>query len=174
MALVRITSRGRVFHGWYIVMVAFVTYVTVGIGNYAIGLFFKPMGDTLGWSRTAISWGVTIKSVLSMLLGPFLGPIVDRKHGALLLMVGGGALMGASLVLIAQVSQLWQFYLLFRCDIWSGSRCGGLGSGHSHHYLQVVCPQEGSGHSHRRHGNLGGWGHFRPGDGLRRPELWLA
>ena len=41
MALTRVTSRGRVFHGWYIVMVAIVANATASTGNYAFGPFVK-------------------------------------------------------------------------------------------------------------------------------------
>ena len=113
MALVRFTSRGGVFHGWYIVAVAFVANATSGIGSYSFGLFFEPMGGSLGWSRTAISWALTIRAIVNMAAGPVLGPLLDRKHGPQLIMTLGGVLIGVSLMLTAGVNHLWQFYLLF-------------------------------------------------------------
>ena len=35
------------------------------------------------------------------------------KHGAMILMMGGGIVLGAALMLISGVRELWQFYLLF-------------------------------------------------------------
>ena len=112
MALVSIVSRGRVFHGWYIVAVAAITGAAAGIASYSFGLFFNPMHNSLGWSRTAISLALTFRAVTGMFISPVYGPIVDRKHGAVLLMVGGGVVLGVALVLTSQVTQLWQFYLL--------------------------------------------------------------
>ena len=112
MAPVGIVSRGRVFHGWYIVTVAAITGAASGIASYSFGLFFNPMRDSLGWSRTAISLALTIRAVTGMFISPVYGPIVDRKHGAMILMVGGGVVLGVALVLTSQVTQLWQFYLL--------------------------------------------------------------
>ena len=37
-------------------MVAIVANATASTGNYAFGPFVKPMSDSLGWSRTSISW----------------------------------------------------------------------------------------------------------------------
>ena len=113
MALAHVSGRGRIFHGWYIVIVAFVANATSGMGGYSFGLFFNPMGQALGWSRTAISWGLTLRAMLNIATGPIYGPIVDKKHGAMLLMIGGGVMMGAGLILTSQVSHLWQFYLFF-------------------------------------------------------------
>ena len=113
MALTRGTSRGRLFHGWYIVMVAIIANATASIGNYGFGPFVKPMRDSLGWSRTSISWALTIRVFLNMFAGPVMGTLVDRKHGAMLLMMGGGIVLGAALMLTSAVRELWQFYLLF-------------------------------------------------------------
>ena len=113
MALTRFTSRGRVFHGWYIVMVSIIANATGSIGNYSFGPFVKPMSDSLGWSRTSISWALTIRVFINTITGPLVGPMVDRKHGAMILMMGGGIVLGAALMLISGVRELWQFYLLF-------------------------------------------------------------
>ena len=113
MALTRCTSRGRVFHGWYIVMVAIIANATASIGNYSFGPFVKPMSDSLGWSRTSISWALTIRVAVNTISGPLVGPIVDLRHGAMTLMMGGGIVVGLALMFISEVRELWQFYLLF-------------------------------------------------------------
>ena len=112
MAPIGIVSRGRVFHGWYIVAVAAITGAASGTVGYSFGLFFNPIHNSLGWSRTAISLALTIRAVTGMFMSPVYGPIVDRKHGAMILMVGGGVVLGGCLMLTAQVTRLWQFYLL--------------------------------------------------------------
>ena len=112
MALVGLTRRGRVYHGWYIVAVAAITDAASGVVGHSFGLFFEPMQRSLGWNRTAISLALTIRAVTGMFVSPVYGPIVDRKHGAMVLMVGGGVVLGVTLVLTSQVTRLWQFYLL--------------------------------------------------------------
>lgn len=113
MALTRYTSQGRIFHGWYIVAVAIIASAMASFGNYTIGPFVNPMASGLNVSRTAFSWGLTVHSIVSNAVGPILGPIVDRKHGGLLVMSVGGILLGVSLIIISQVTNIWQFNLVF-------------------------------------------------------------
>lgn len=131
MAIAHITSRGKIFHGWYIVVVAAIAGASSGILGYSFGLFFDPMRESLGWSRTSVSWALTIRSAVNMLTGPIYGPIVDRKHGAMILMTAGGVLLGISMMLAAAMTQLWQLYLLI--GVAYGLAMGAEGS-------QVVAP----------------------------------
>ncbi|MCZ6614648.1 MAG: MFS transporter [Chloroflexi bacterium] len=131
MAIAHIVSRGRIFYGWYIVAVAAIAGASAGVLGYSFGLFFDPMRESLGWSRTSISWAIAIRSVINMLTGPIYGPIVDRKHGALILMAGGGVVLGISMMLTAAMTELWQFYLLI--GVAYGLAMGAEGS-------QVVAP----------------------------------
>lgn len=131
MAIARIASRGRIFYGWYIVAVAAIAGASAGVLGYSFGLFFDPMRDSLGWSRTSISWALAIRSAVNMLTGPIYGPIVDRKHGALILMAGGGVVLGVSMMLTSAMTELWQFYLLI--GVAYGLAMGAEGS-------QIVAP----------------------------------
>ena len=112
MAPVGIVSRGKVFHGWYIVAISAIAGAASGVVVYSFGLFFDPMHESLGWSRTTVSLALTIMLLAGMIMSPVFGPIVDRKHGAMILMVGGGVVLGVSLMFTSQVTQIWQFYLL--------------------------------------------------------------
>lgn len=131
MAIARITSRGRIFHGWYIVAVAAIAGASSGVLGYSFGLFFNPMQASLGWNRTSVSWALTIRSGIAMLTGPLYGPIVDLRHGAMILMIVGGILLGISMMLTAVMTELWQFYLLI--GVVYGFAMGAEGS-------QVVAP----------------------------------
>ena len=131
MAIAHFTSRGRIFYGWYIVAVAAIAGASAGVLGYSFGLFFDPMRESLGWSRTSISWAIAIRSAMNMLTGPIYGPIVDRKHGAMILMAGGGVVLGVSMMLTAAMTQLWQFYLLI--GVAYGLAMGAEGS-------QIVAP----------------------------------
>ncbi len=131
MAIARITSRGRIFHGWYIVAVAAIAGASSGVLGYSFGLFFNPMQESLGWNRTSVSWALTIRSAVAMLTGPLYGPIVDLRHGAMILMMIGGILLGISMMLTAMMTELWQFYLLI--GVLYGFAMGAEGS-------QVVAP----------------------------------
>ena len=83
------------FYGWIIVAVAF---VTMGVGvnaRTAFSLLFPPILDEFGWERGvtagAFSFGFLVSAVLSPLLGRLMdrrGPRVVIEMGVLL--IGGG------------------------------------------------------------------------------------
>jgi MFS family permease len=71
------------------------------------------MEESLGWSRTTLSWALTIKALCGMSIGPLLGPLLDKKHGPRLIMTLGGLILGISIILSGVVTEVWQFYLFF-------------------------------------------------------------
>jgi len=107
------TRNPRLYYGWVIVAVAaLVSLSEVAIFNPVLSLFIPPMSGELGWSRTAISLAATIAAFASGLAGPVFGPIVDR-WGPRVLYTFGSVATSLSLLALAFVSSLWQFYLLF-------------------------------------------------------------
>jgi sugar phosphate permease len=104
--------RPAVFYGWYIVGVALVAqFISAGTSAYAAGVFLKPMTEDLGWSRADYSAVQTVSTVVSGALGLFVGVQVDRR-GPRPLMLAGGVIAGAALILLSRVDSLWQFYLV--------------------------------------------------------------
>lgn len=104
---------GRQFYyGWYIVGVAFVSsMMSMGIAAYSMGVFLKPMTEELGWSRTDISLGQTLTTVVTGILGVAIGRRMDVRGGRAL-MVGGAVIGGAGFIALGQVQELWQYYLV--------------------------------------------------------------
>jgi MFS transporter, OFA family, oxalate/formate antiporter len=108
-AIRRVTTF-RYYYGWNIVFVGFLSTVVSGLGVYTLAIFVGPMTAAFGWSRTIISIVQTIQTVGNGIAAPFVGPFLDRR-GPRLLMVVGGVLAGASLILTSQVEAAWQFYV---------------------------------------------------------------
>jgi cyanate permease len=71
------------------------------------------MREELGWSRSEIFFAVSLRGWIGIFVSPLIGRYLDRKNGARALMVIGGLLNAASLLLIARVESQWQFMLLF-------------------------------------------------------------
>jgi sugar phosphate permease len=67
------------------------------------------MTEELGWSRTDISLGQTISTATGGIIGLFIGGLLDRRGGRMLMMVGA-IVGGAGFMLLGQVRELWQYY----------------------------------------------------------------
>lgn len=102
-------KRGRIFRGWYITAYGAVALMLAG--PYVFGLFLRPMTEELGWSRGDFALANTVSVFMGGVVGFFVGPIVDSRHGRWLVMIGA-VVAGLSLAALAFVDELWQFWLL--------------------------------------------------------------
>lgn len=65
-----------------------------------------------GWSKTGLTGAFTLAVLTSALMAPVAGRLIDRGLGTIVF--AGSAFLGAVLlVLLTQVTQLWQFYLVW-------------------------------------------------------------
>lgn len=103
----------KFFYGWVIVALAFLAnLLSSGTGGYSLGLFFAPMHDSLGWDRTTLTLGPSIRRVVNAVTAPFVGAAVDR-FGPRTVMVAGPLIVGTTLAATALVHAPWQFYLIY-------------------------------------------------------------
>jgi MFS family permease len=108
-------ARGRLFFGWWIVAVAAVG-LSMGYGpivSFTFGIFFKPLSQEFGWSRTHVSLAFSLSLFFLSLVLPVVGRLVDR-FGARKVIVPSVLLFGLGLMAFSLLSeQLWQLYLLY-------------------------------------------------------------
>jgi MFS family permease len=105
-------SERRLFYGW-VVVGASALIVCIGMGSlFSLGVFLKPMADSMGWSRGAIST-VALLNWIAMGLGSFFWGALSDRIGTRGVAVAGGLLLGLGLVLSSQVQALWQLYVTF-------------------------------------------------------------
>jgi MFS family permease len=105
-------GRRRLYYGWIIVAV-------VGLGSFSQtaqnleswGVFLKPMTDEFGWSRTVFAGAMSLGTLLGAGLALGIGPVLDRS-GPRWSVVIAFFFIGATMLLMAGISHLWQFYLL--------------------------------------------------------------
>ena len=116
----------RVFYGWWIVAGVFVMQSTqasllfLSLGNYLVAL-----QDRFGWSNTVISAVFSLARLESGLLGPLQGWMVDRFGPKTVLRIGT-VLFGGGMLLLAFVTELWQFATVFLFVAIGGSLAGFL------------------------------------------------
>ena len=104
--------RSRIYYGWVIVVVIALTSFTTSAETLPVlSIFLKPMTEEFGWSRSIFTGAMTIGTVLGGVLAIGIGPLIDRYGGRWILTIGF-AIVGGTLVLMAGISVLWQFYVL--------------------------------------------------------------
>ncbi len=103
----------RIYYGWYIVAGAFVANFVMGAGliGYIPGVFLEPMSEELGWSRTEFIAAFTTGQFVAGATGVAIGSVIDR-HGGRSLMLTGTVIVVVSLLLTAEVRELWQWILI--------------------------------------------------------------
>jgi MFS family permease len=102
----------RFFYGWVVLAVSAIV-ICLGMGAlFSLGVFLKPIEQSMGWSRSAIST-VALLNWLAMGLGSFVWGTLSDRLGTRLVAGAGGFLLGLGLVLSSQVSTLWQLQVCF-------------------------------------------------------------
>lgn len=68
--------------------------------------------QNLQWSKIDLTAAITLAVLISAICSPITGRIIDAGRGPLL-MAGSAVLGGVGLMLLSQVTMLWQFYLVW-------------------------------------------------------------
>jgi MFS family permease len=106
-------TRSRVFHGWWIVLVALVAMFAATLtGGSGFSIFVLPMAQELGWARATLAGALSLGTLLGALSAPIFGRLVDRYGGRVMLTATGLGL-AATLVPIAWVHTPLFFYLCY-------------------------------------------------------------
>ena len=116
--------RPRIFHGWIVVAV---TFVTMGIGvnaRTAFSLLFPPILAEFQWDRGVTAGAFSFGFVVSAIMSPLIGRMMDR-FGPRGVMELGTVLMGAGFLLAPLTSSPWHLYLSIGMLVSGGSVCLG-------------------------------------------------
>jgi MFS family permease len=114
----------KLFYGWIVVAVAFIT-MAVGVNaRTAFSLLFPPIVEEFGWERAATAGAFSFGFLVSAGLSPLLGKHMDR-YGPRLVIELGVASMSIGLLLAALVSQPWHLYATLGVLVGAGSVCLG-------------------------------------------------
>jgi MFS family permease len=116
------TRRWPFFYGWVIVTVAF---VTMGVGvnaRTAFSLLFPPILDEFGWTRGMTAGAFSFGFLVTAVMSPFLGRLMDRRGPRVVIEMGVG-LTAAGLMLATLVRQPWHLYATLGVLVGGGSIC---------------------------------------------------
>jgi MFS family permease len=113
-----------IFYGWIIVAVVF---VTMGVGvnaRTAFSLLFPPILAEFGWERGVTAGAFSFGFLVSALLSPSLGRLMDRR-GPRVVIELGVLLIGGGLLLATLVTRPWHLYATLGIMVGGGSVCLG-------------------------------------------------
>ncbi|MHB9092700.1 MAG: MFS transporter [Chloroflexota bacterium] len=117
-------KRGGLFYGWWLVLAGIVVQaVNSAVYYYGIGVFFTPLVQEFGWSRTALSGAFSIAQLEAGLTGPISGLCIDR-WGPRRMMFIGITLLGAGFLLLGATQSLVMFYAIFILFLSIGTSLG--------------------------------------------------
>ncbi len=117
-------AQRRFFFGWVIVGIAFVT-MAIGVNaRTSFSLLFSPILDEFGWERGVTAGAFSFGFLVSAIMSPLLGRIMDRS-GPRIVMEIGVVLMAGGLLLAPLTTQPWHLYLSIGVMVGGGSVCLG-------------------------------------------------
>jgi predicted MFS family arabinose efflux permease len=100
------------FYGYIIVIASFFITLVVYAVQYAFGVFFKPMLSEFGWTRALTSGAFSLSWIVQGIMAIVMGKLSDRLGPRLVITICG-FLIGISYLLMSQITDVWQFYVLF-------------------------------------------------------------
>ena len=117
-------SPGRLFYGWWIVLIGCVLDAVKG-GTYNTGftLYFLPVLDEMHLSRAATSLPFSLAKLESALGGPIVGYLIDRFDVRLMLILGT-VFAGLGFVLLAFTHSYLLFLLVLVGPVTTGFQLG--------------------------------------------------
>jgi MFS family permease len=114
------SARLPFFYGWIIIAVAFVTMAIGVTGRTAFSLLMPPLIDEFKWDRGLAAGAFSFGFVVSALLSPFVGKVMDAR-GPRLVILTAVAIMATGLLLAPWVKTPWQLYATLGVAVGGGA-----------------------------------------------------
>jgi len=86
--------------------------LAVGGSRGIFGVFFIPLADDLGWSSAAMSGTFSLSLIIEGMMSLVSGKLAD-KFGTRIVLILSGIISGSGFILMSQVSEIWQMYLIY-------------------------------------------------------------
>ena len=105
-------GKPRIYYGWFIVLAIALTGFTQSAETFPVlGVFLKPITEEFGWSRSVFTGSMTAGTLIGAVVAVAVGPFLDR-FGPRWLLTLALLVLGGTLLLMAWITSLWQFYAL--------------------------------------------------------------
>ena len=136
MAEPKLTAAEEWKRGWTMVMAAFIGFSFFSMMTAATGVFMQPLTNEFGWNRTQTTSGISIAGIITAVLSPFFGILIDRWGTRRLALPGlaAMALLTAAFALSTGSFALWTgMWLLYgfislsiKSTVWSTTVAAGF------------------------------------------------
>ena len=103
-------SRLPFYYGWLIVLIAFVTMAIGVTARTTFSLLMPPLIDEFGWDRGLAAGAFSFGFLVSAVLGPIVGRVMDRR-GPRIVILSGVVLLSSGLFLAPLIEQPWHLYV---------------------------------------------------------------
>lgn len=101
----------RIYYGWVIVGLGFVTLAFQIISRFSFGIFQKPLIEEFGWSRGLLGGAFSLSLLVYAVTAPYVGSLLERK-GPRAIMPWGCVVVGLSFMGGYFISSIWHVYIL--------------------------------------------------------------
>src|SRR5256885_7604648 len=113
-----------IFHGWWIVLVAFICHaVNTGMIFYGWGVFFRPLAEAFG-GHAPVASGFSVLQFAAAGYSLLVGRAVDR-HGARPVEIVGALVLAVGFLMLSRVHSLAALFLCLAGPVAPGSTCIG-------------------------------------------------
>lgn len=101
----------RFYYGWYVLFGMVVAMIVAeGLTLGSLSAYTEPLERRFGWSRAEVSMGFSVTVGTIGLFAPIIGRLIDVVGPRRLMLIGAPVCAGA-FVLLAFMTQLWQWYV---------------------------------------------------------------
>ncbi len=105
--------RRRFFYGWWLVLIAGLVMVIATAPLFdAMSVWAFELQAVFGWSTAQLALALTLGRVISGLVGPLAGFLVDSV-GVRKLVISGFLILGGGWIFFSRIESLWMFYVAF-------------------------------------------------------------
>ncbi len=108
------------YYGWVIIFVAFVTMAVAVSARTSFSLLVPPLIDEFGWDRGLVAGAFSFGFLVSSVISPISGRVMDRQGPRVLILVGV-AVVTVGLMLARQIANPWHFYVLLGIAVGAGA-----------------------------------------------------
>ena len=104
-----LAARLPFYYGWLVVAVAFVTMAVGVSARTAFSLLLPPLLDEFGWSRALVAGAFSFGFLVSAVLSPIAGRVMDRQ-GPRVVIGAGVCMMAGGLLAAPTITEPWHLY----------------------------------------------------------------